>query len=281
MSSQIKNDRAAWVQDPSVECSISPEIVNRPWRLVLLGAPGVGKGTQADLLGHRLKACHLSTGDVFRAAGSPCSRKPTPAMTEALKHMRRGELVPDTTVWEIVRERAGCIRCRAGFVLDGFPRTRRQAEAFAQFLNQEGMRLDAVLNYELPKPVIISRLSGRRVCEKCKAGFHVVHCPPRVADVCDHCGGRLIQREDDRPEAVSVRLEAYERDTAPLIRFYRQLGILLSVDAIGSPEEVFAQSIAALQMAITDGVLHVHNPREAIVGLSIHTEDVESDPDEL
>ena len=127
MSEQNKNDRAAWLQGPAAECLI-PEAQANPWRLVLLGAPGVGKGTQADLLHQRLGACHLSTGDVFRAATrTDCS--PSPAMKEALEYMRRGALVPDATVWEMVRERSSCFRCRGGFVLDGFPRTLAQAES--------------------------------------------------------------------------------------------------------------------------------------------------------
>src|SRR5271166_4833682 len=124
----VRNDRAAWVQGPTALCEVIPPASARPWRLVLLGAPGVGKGTQADLLNQRLNACHLSTGDLFRAASkqSECDR--SPAMKAAMEHMRRGELVPDATVWEMVRERTDCIRCSSGFVLDGFPRTLGQAE---------------------------------------------------------------------------------------------------------------------------------------------------------
>lgn len=233
----------------------------------MLGAPGVGKGTQAELLGERLGACHLSTGDVFRAAASSCSGAQSPAMTEALRQMRDGKLVSDSTVWEIVRERIGCIRCRGGFVLDGFPRTISQAHALQQLMNDEGIWLDGVLNYELPLAEVISRLGGRRVCEKCKTVFHVTQRPPRSADVCDHCGSHLIRREDDRPESVKVRLQTYERDTAPLIEFYRGLGKLVPIPAGGSADAVLSRSLAALETTVTDGLLRGRFPREAIVGL--------------
>jgi adenylate kinase len=167
-------------------------------------------------------------------------------MAAAVGHMRKGELVPDTTVWEIVRERSGCLRCRGGFVLDGFPRTIMQANALQALMKNQGLELDGVLNYELPTAEIVSRISGRRVCEKCKAVFHVTQRPPKVAGVCDQCGGTLIQREDDRPESVKVRLETYDRATSPLIDFYRNLGKLIPISAAGSPDEVFARTLAAL-----------------------------------
>src|SRR5208337_235582 len=191
MTDQRKSDRASWLQGPSARCNNLPEPVQIPWRLVLLGAPGVGKGTQADLLQERLGACHLSTGDVFRAVGSKGACDPTPAMKTALEYMRRGELVPDTTVWEMVRERSGCIRCGGGFILDGFPRTLAQAEALKGYMESESLSLSAVVNYELPLAEIVARLSGRRTCEKCKSVFHVTGKPPKHDGVCDHCGGRL------------------------------------------------------------------------------------------
>ena len=126
MNPQDKNDRAGWLEGPPAECSVPPGEAKWPWRLVLLGAPGVGKGTQADLLHQRLGACHLSTGDVFRAAGGQRDCEQTPAMRAAMEYMRRGALVPDSTVWEMVRERNACIGCRGGFILDGFPRTLAQ-----------------------------------------------------------------------------------------------------------------------------------------------------------
>jgi adenylate kinase len=265
---QPTNDRAAWIQGPPAKCSVAPESRNRPWRLVLLGAPGVGKGTQAELLCARLGTCHLSTGDVFRAAAGKRGCTPTPAMAAALQFMRRGELVPDSTVWDIVRERVGCMHCHGGFVLDGFPRTLGQAYTLQMLLKTEGIWLDGVLNYELPTEEIVARLSGRRVCEKCKAVFHVTQRPPRELGVCDNCGSTLIQREDDRPESISVRLQAYHRDTAPLIEFYGELGLLVPITATGSPDEVFAHSLSALETAITDGRLRGRFPQEAIAGLT-------------
>jgi adenylate kinase len=176
-------------------------------------------------------------------ARSECEQ--SPAMKEALGHMRRGDLVPDSTVWEMVRERAACLRCRGGFILDGFPRTLGQAELLRQLMVGEGLSLTAVLNYELPASVIKARLGGRRTCEKCKAVFHVVERPPKIAGRCDRCDGNLFQREDDRPESIEVRLQAYDRSTAPLIDFYQRLGLLIRVDATGLPDEIF-------QIALTD-----------------------------
>jgi len=245
MSEQTKNDRGAWLQGPAAECLI-PERQANPWRLVLLGAPGVGKGTQADLLHQRLGACHLSTGDVFRAATrNDCN--PSPAMKAALEYMSRGALVPDSTVWEMVRERRGCFRCHGGFVLDGFPRTIAQAESLKQLLEEEQLPLHAVVNYELPLAEIVERLSGRRTCEQCKAVFHVTRQPSKSGDSCDRCGGRLFQREDDRPESITVRMEAYRNSTAPLIQFYQGLNLLMPVVAEGSPEKIFARTLKSLQ----------------------------------
>ena len=206
-----------------------------PWRLVLLGAPGVGKGTQADLLNQRIGACHLSTGDIFRAAGSCGECGLSPAMKQALEYMRRGALVPDSTVWEIVRERLTCLQCDGGFILDGFPRTLGQAESLKQLMDSEGLGLTAVVSYTLPFSEIVARLAGRRTCEKCKAVYHLIERPPKVADRCDRCDGKLFQREDDRPESIKVRLEAYEQSTAPLIAFYEKLCLLIDVDARGLP----------------------------------------------
>ena len=250
MTTPTKNHRAAWLEGPSAACPAQAEPAH-PWRLILLGAPGVGKGTQADLLRQRLGACHLSTGDVFRAA-SRIDCNPSPAMAAALDFMRRGELVPDSIVWEMARERKPCLRCRGGFILDGFPRTLTQAESLKRLLEDERLTLDAVVNYELPLGKIVERLSGRRTCEKCKAVYHVTRQPSREAGVCDHCAGRLVQREDDRPESVTVRMQTYESCTAPLIKFYRNLGLLLPVEATGSPDEIYARTSAALQATAPD-----------------------------
>jgi len=238
------NKRAAWLQGPSAKCDVTE---NSHWRIVLLGAPGVGKGTQADLLNKRLRACHLSTGDVFRAAAKLPDCEQSPAMKQAFDHMRRGELVPDSTVWEMVQERGECLRCGGGFILDGFPRTLGQAESLKQLMDSEGLSLTAVVNYELPAAEIVARLGGRRTCEKCKAVYHIKERPSKAEGVCDRCGGRLFQREDDRPESIRVRLEAYDRSTAPLIDFYDRLGLLVQVGAIGTPDEIFEETLKKLE----------------------------------
>ena len=242
-----KRDRKAWLKGGTSVCDLPPEPSASPRRLVLLGAPGVGKGTQAELLCARLGACHLSTGDILRAAKSleACDR--TPALTAALESMRRGELVPDDTVLALVAERVGCLRCEGGFLLDGFPRTVAQAEALEKLLKSQKLKLDAVLSYELPLEQIVSRLSGRRTCPGCKAVFHTEARPPKVDGTCDHCGRKLYQREDDRPESIRVRMEAYEKSTAPLAKFYRRRKLLVPVLAGGSPEEIFERSLEALE----------------------------------
>ena len=222
-----KIPRCGWFQASASNCA-DVHSNGKPWRLVLLGAPGVGKGTQADLLNQRLN-------------------DQSPAMRAAMEQMRRGELVPDATVWEMVRERADCLRCSSGFVLDGFPRTLGQADALKQLMETERIPLHAVVNYELPLAEIVARLSGRRTCEKCKAVFHITGQPPQVEGVCDRCGGKLFQRDDDRPESITVRMAAYERSTAPLIEFYKALGLLVAVAAIGTPDDICARTIAALK----------------------------------
>jgi adenylate kinase len=246
MSDSQNGNRAAWLQGPEAECAaVQPQ--GEPWRLILLGAPGVGKGTQAELLHKRLGACHLSTGDVFRAAATRTDCAPSPAMRQALEYMRRGELVPDATVWEMVKERSGCLRCQGGFVLDGFPRTLGQAEALKQLLDEERIHLSAVVNYDLPIGEIVQRLSGRRTCKQCKAVFHIARQPSRTGEVCDRCGGNLYQREDDRPESITVRMAAYENSTAPLIDLYKNLGLLLPVVADGSPQEILERTLVELE----------------------------------
>jgi len=247
MSSPDSKDRAAWLQGPSAQCEPLPKSEQSPYRLVLLGATGVGKGTQADLLHQRLGACHLSTGDVFRAAGKRAECDQSPAMKEAMGYMRRGELVPDSTVWEMVRERLACLHCGGGFILDGFPRTLGQAESLQQLMDAEGIWLSAVLSYELPASEIVARLGGRRTCEKCKAVYHVTERPPKLEGRCDRCDGKLFQREDDRPESIKVRLETYERSTAPLIEFYTKLGLLVRVAATGSPDEIFDRTVGEIE----------------------------------
>ena len=239
-------DRSAWLKGPAFECECEKPVPRRAYRMVLLGAPGVGKGTQAELLCDRLATCQLSTGDVFRAAKCMDPSELSPAMEKALGHMQRGELVPDDTVIEMVRERVGCLKCQYGFLLDGFPRTVAQAEALDQMLSKLGLKIDAVLSYELPMEQVIARLAGRRTCRSCKTTFHVDSKPPKKEGVCDKCGGELYTREDDRAEAIRVRLQAYEESTAPLVHYYAAHGSLITVPADGPPAEVFKRALKLL-----------------------------------
>lgn len=245
-----KRDRVAWIKSNGAQCNVPAQQQESPNRFVLLGAPGVGKGTQAELLCERLGTCHLSTGDVFRAARCLTPEERSPALDDALHFMQRGDLVPDTTVLDLVRERTRCLRCGGGFLLDGFPRTVAQAEALGDLLAREKITLTAVLNYDLPLDKVVARLSGRRTCPGCKAVFHVSARPPRVQGVCDHCGGSLYQREDDRPEAIRTRMEVYSKSTTPLIDFYQQRGVLVTVEAEGSPEEIYERTLVALNGAV-------------------------------
>lgn len=242
----VMNDRATWIKGPAARCSVPPKTQLRHHHFVLLGAPGAGKGTQAELLSARLGVCQLSTGDIFRAAKSIPACERSAAINLALDAMNRGELVTDETVLDVIRERTACLRCEGGFLLDGFPRTVVQAEALTQLLAQEHIELDAVLSYELPLETIVARLGGRRTCEKCKAVFHIQSKPAKVEGVCDHCGGRLIQREDDRPESVKVRMATYASSTAPLTNYYRKLNLLVPVSAEGSPEAIYQRAMQML-----------------------------------
>ncbi len=242
-----KNDRAAWLNGGDAICSVTPQPPpGKTWRLVLLGAPGVGKGTQAQLLAERLGACHLSTGDVFRAAKCLTDGERSPALDRALGFMRRGDLVPDEIVVDMVGERVCCLRCCGGFLLDGFPRTVAQAEALERLLQSVKLNMTAVLNYELPLDEIVARIGGRRTCPGCKAVFLVTGLPPKVAGICDHCGRKLVQREDDRPEAIRVRMAAYEKSTRPLIEFYGGRGLLVSIASATTPGETFQRTVKML-----------------------------------
>jgi adenylate kinase len=212
---------------------------------VLLGAPGVGKGTQAELLSEAVGACPLSLGDVFRAAGH--STDHSPALVTALDHMSRGELLPDETVMGLLFERRGCLKCpaRMGFLLDGFPRTLAQAQALERVLEAEAVALDAVLSYDLPVDTIVARLGGRRVCPKCTSIYHVASRPPRREGLCDHCKGPLERRPDDRPEAIRTRMAIHEKSTLPLREFYQSRGLLVSISAEGTPEEILSRTLAS------------------------------------
>ena len=162
---------------------------------------------------------------------------------------------------DLLQERTHCIRCHGGFLLDGFPRTVAQAEAFARTLDQEEIKLDAVLNYDLPIEKIVARLSGRRTCPGCKAVFHLTGRPPHVEGVCDHCGQKLQQREDDRPEAVRVRMDAYEKSTRPLADYYQQRGLLVTIEAEGTPEEIYQRTLTALGCARNSRMRHQSETR--------------------
>ena len=241
-------NRVEWLQGPGANCAKTGPVAPRPWHLVLLGPPGVGKGTQAEKIIGEFGACHLSTGDVFRyAARDTSGQAPSPAMATALAAMKRGELVSDNTVVELVRERAGCLACQYGFLLDGFPRTLEQAHALNGILASVERKLDAAINYFAPEALIIERLSGRRVCKQCRTGYHVANKPPRVAGRCDACGGELIQRDDDKPEAIRTRLQAYAATCNPVLEYYRRQGLLREIEASGDPEAVFAHTRAVIE----------------------------------
>jgi adenylate kinase len=206
-------------------------------RLIFLGAPGAGKGTLASKVGETYGIPQVSTGDLFRAAvkkGSELGR-------QAQGIMQRGELVPDGVTVALVRERLGAEDARTGFVLDGFPRTIAQADALQQF-----QVIDAVINFQVSDDLVIRRLSGRRVCRTCAAIYHVENMPPKVEGRCDRCGGELYTRDDDMIEAISNRLRVYKEQTEPLIRYYREKGLLHDIDASHSPGDSLQQIKAVL-----------------------------------
>jgi adenylate kinase len=211
-------------------------------RLVLFGAPGVGKGTQAAEIRRRTGAAHISTGDMLRAA----MKAGTPPGLQARAIVERGGLVPDDLVGAMMRERLEQADARDGFLLDGFPRTQAQADLLDAILAERGQRLDRVINIVVPEPEILDRLTGRRVCGRCGATFHVRYNRPRAEGRCDACGGELRQRPDDAEAAIAERLRQYGEQTAPLIARYQKAGVLLTVDGRGRPEEVFGRIAAAL-----------------------------------
>ena len=191
-------------------------------KLILLGAPGAGKGTQAEVLCRELQIPAISTGNILRAA----IKNGTPTGREAKAYMDGGNLVPDDIIIRIITERLSEEDCKNGYILDGVPRTIAQAEA----LEKAGIQFDAVLSSEISDEAIMERMSGRRVCESCGASYHLVAVPPKVPGVCDKCGGKLVQRKDDTPETVKERLQVYHKETEPLKAFYEARGVLKSVE---------------------------------------------------
>ncbi len=239
-------DRTTWLHGDMFHCLQPPAAFGRAWRLVLLGPPGVGKGTQANLLAGVLGACPLSTGDIFRAAHDR-SLAPGSGMAEAIARVNRGELVPDDVVLRLMQGRRQCLRCRGGFLLDGFPRTIAQASALDGLMALEHVHLDAVIDYQLATTALVARLAGRRVCERCQAPYHVVARPPLRPGICDHCGGPVSQRPDDAPVAVRARLEAYTEATAQVADYYQRQELLVKVHAGVNPEKVLARTLDALE----------------------------------
>jgi len=214
-------------------------------RLVLVGPPGAGKGTQAQFLSAQFDIVQISTGDIFRAnVGSG-----TELGLEAKKFMDAGELVPDSVTIAMVKSRLAEDDVRHGFLLDGFPRNVEQAAALDLLLDELGSGLDAVLEMRVDNDEIIRRLAGRRTCHGCGQIWHVDYDPTQVEGVCDSCGGELYQREDDQPETIRRRLEVYDEQTAPLVSYYAERGLLVPLSATGEVEDVTARAIDALKRA--------------------------------
>ena len=207
-------------------------------KMILLGAPGAGKGTQAERLCKVLEIPTISTGNILRAA----VKNGTPTGLKAKAFMDAGKLVPDEVIIGIITERLAEDDCKNGYILDGVPRTIAQAEA----MEKAGINFDAVVSIEVADEVIMERMSGRRVCESCGASYHLVAVPPKVAGVCDSCGSKLVQRKDDAPETVKDRLAVYHKETEPLKDFYAQRGLLKSVENQPSVEATTAAILKAL-----------------------------------
>ena len=211
-------------------------------RLVFLGAPGVGKGTQAEMVSAKYGIPKISTGDLLRAAVA----QQTQLGREAKLFMDRGDLVPDTVVIGLVEEKIGTAECAKGFILDGFPRTVPQADTLGKLLAAKGLSLDRVVHFVIPREEVINRLSGRRSCSKCPAVYHVEFVPSKREGACDECGGELIQRSDDRKETVESRLTVYEEQTSPLIDYYREQNVLGELNGSGSVDGVQERLLALL-----------------------------------
>ncbi len=212
-------------------------------RIVLLGAPGAGKGTQAKKLVDKYGIPQISTGDILRKAVADG----TPLGKEAKSYMDKGELVPDSVVIGLVKERLAQDDCKKGFILDGFPRNTAQAEVLDKVLEEMGIPLQVALSVDVDMDILMKRLTGRRTCRQCGQMYNVYFSPPQKEGVCDKCGGELYQRDDDKEETIRRRLEVYEAQTAPLIEYYKGKGILKSVEGTGEIDEIFGKICALLE----------------------------------
>lgn len=211
-------------------------------RIILLGPPGVGKGTQAQSIVRRYEIPHISTGDILREN----IKAGTPLGIEAKEYMDKGLLVPDELVISIVKDRLSKDDCKKGFLLDGYPRTIAQAEALERDMKELDMELDKVINLNADSKVLIDRISGRRICRQCSASYHVMFNTPKVDSVCDSCGGDLYQRDDDKVETVQTRIGVYLGQTEPLIKYYRDRNKLVDVDGTKAISEIFDEIVQAL-----------------------------------
>lgn len=211
-------------------------------KIIMLGAPGAGKGTQAKMIAEKYAVPHVSTGDIFRAN----IKNGTELGMEAKKYMDQGLLVPDELTVKILLDRVAQEDCQNGYVLDGFPRTIPQAEVLERALNEIGDKIDYAINVDVPDKNIIRRMGGRRACLFCGATYHVEHIPPKKEGICDTCGKELVLRDDDKPETVKNRLDVYHKQTQPLIDFYQAKGILRTVDGTVDMKDVFAAITAIL-----------------------------------
>ncbi len=211
-------------------------------RVVFLGAPGVGKGTQSEHVSAKLEIAKISTGDLLRAgvAGK------TPLGLEAKRYMDQGDLVPDKVVIGLVDEKISSPECQKGFILDGFPRTIPQADSLSDILRKWRLGLDRVIHFVMPREEVVKRLTGRRSCPQCSAAYHLDYYPSRQAGICDACGAALVQRSDDKKETVELRLMVYEEQTSPLIAYYREYDVLDDLDGMGSVEDVRMRLLALL-----------------------------------
>ena len=211
-------------------------------KIIMLGAPGAGKGTQAKMIADKYSVPHISTGDIFRAN----IKNGTEHGMEAKKYMDQGQLVPDELTVKILLDRVANDDCKNGYVLDGFPRTIPQAEVLDEALAKLGDSIDYAIDVDVPDENIVNRMSGRRACVACGATYHIVHIPPKTEGICDRCGKELILRDDDKPETVLNRLKIYHDQTQPLIDFYTAKGILKTVDGTQDMKDVFAAITAIL-----------------------------------